>query len=120
MKKDGTTIAWGLNEYSQTTVPSGLTNVVSAIAGGEYLSMALIGTAPPPLQAPITNPAMTSNAFNFTLPSQSGRIYAIEYKTNLTDTNWTSLSLTPGAGQSIQLTDPTATNAQRFYRIQRW
>jgi alpha-tubulin suppressor-like RCC1 family protein len=119
LKKDGTVIAWGLNEYGETTIPSGLTNV-SAIAGGEYLSMALIGTAPPPLQAPITNPVLTSNAFTFTLPSQSGRIYDIEYKTNLTDTNWTSLSLTPGAGQSIQLTDPTATNAQRFYRIQRW
>ena len=40
LKADGTVVAWGDNGYGQTTVPSGLSNVV-AIAAGGYHSLAL-------------------------------------------------------------------------------
>jgi len=40
LKKDGTVVAWGNNDYGQSTVPAGLRNV-RAIAAGDGYSMAL-------------------------------------------------------------------------------
>ncbi len=40
LKSDGTVMAWGLNDYGQTNVPPGLSNVV-AVAGGTRHSLAL-------------------------------------------------------------------------------
>ncbi len=42
LRENGTVVAWGGNNYGQTNVPPGLTNVV-AIAAGAYFSMALTG-----------------------------------------------------------------------------
>ena len=41
LKSDGTVIAWGYNDYSQSTVPAGLTGVI-AIAAGSNHSVALM------------------------------------------------------------------------------
>src|SRR5206468_6876268 len=40
LRADGTVAAWGSNEYGQTTVPNGLTNVI-AIGASDYHSLAL-------------------------------------------------------------------------------
>jgi hypothetical protein len=40
LKRDGTLVGWGANDYGQATAPSGLTNVL-AIAAGGYHSLAL-------------------------------------------------------------------------------
>ena len=40
LKADGTVVGWGVNAYGETTIPSGLSNVV-AVAAGEYHSLAL-------------------------------------------------------------------------------
>jgi hypothetical protein len=40
LKADGTVVAWGLNDFDQTSVPAGLTDVVQ-VAAGEYHSLAL-------------------------------------------------------------------------------
>jgi hypothetical protein len=40
LKKDGTVVAWGSNDYGQTDVPTGLTGV-TAIAAGDYHTVAL-------------------------------------------------------------------------------
>jgi uncharacterized repeat protein (TIGR03803 family) len=37
----GTVVAWGQNDYGQTTVPAGLSGVVTAIAAGYYHTVAL-------------------------------------------------------------------------------
>jgi alpha-tubulin suppressor-like RCC1 family protein len=42
LKGDGTVMAWGANNYGQTTVPAGLSGII-AIAAGEWHSMALKG-----------------------------------------------------------------------------
>jgi alpha-tubulin suppressor-like RCC1 family protein len=40
LKSDGTVVAWGYNDFGQSTVPAGLSGVV-AIAGGWFHSLAL-------------------------------------------------------------------------------
>jgi Regulator of chromosome condensation (RCC1) repeat/Immunoglobulin domain len=116
---NGTLVAWGYNAYGQTNVPPGLTNVV-AISAGAYHNLAQVGSGPPVLCAPVINPTLSGSGFSLTLSSQSGRVYALEYKANLSDANWVSLPLTAGTGTNLALLDSTATNAQRFYRVRRW
>ena len=40
LKSNGTIVAWGYNNYGQTNVPAGLSNVVAIAAGGDH-SLAL-------------------------------------------------------------------------------
>jgi len=120
LKNDGTAIGWGSNDFNQTNTPSGLSNVV-AIAGGTSHSVALVGNVPPVLHAHLTNLTSGTNGFSGSLPTQSGRVYRLEYKHLLTDTKWTALSLIAGNGGLLTLTDTGATNdTQRFYRVRRW
>lgn len=119
LRADGAVVAWGLDNYGQTNAPPGLTNVI-AIAAGEYHSMALIGNGPPATRAYLSNPKFDANSLNISLPSQSGRVYVLQFKKSLSDANWTSLALIPGTGRTLTLTDLSATNSQRLYRVQRW
>lgn len=119
LRANGTVVAWGYNANGQTNVPPNLTNIIS-IAAGQYQSMALIGPGLPVTQALLTAPSFNGNTFNVALPTQSGRVYGLEYKNSLSNSNWTLLPLVPGNGSSVLLTDPAATNAQRSYRVQRW
>lgn len=116
---NGTVVAWGENNFGSGSVPPGLTNVI-AIAAGPTFSMALIGNGPPVSRALLFNPNVGTNGFTLSLPSQSGRVYVLQYENSLEDTNWNSLPLVPGNGGMLMLTDPFPTNLQRFYRVQRW
>lgn len=117
LKSNGTVIAWG--SFSITNVPAGLSNVV-AVAGGASHALALVGDGPPVQQVAVTNATVGTNGFSLTLPSQSGRVFRLEYKNDLGDTDWTALPLVAGNGTNLTLTDLTATNATRFYRVRRW
>lgn len=119
LKTDGTVVAWGNNGYGQLVVPTGLQNV-TALRGNNYQNLALIGSAPPTIQVTISNCVWTANGFQISIPSQSGRVYVLEYKDSLADSNWLDLPLVAGNGQILTLKDPTAVNSQRFYRIRRW
>jgi alpha-tubulin suppressor-like RCC1 family protein len=119
LQSNGTVVAWGFNNYNQTNVPAALTNVI-AIAAGLYHNLALIGTGPPVLRAASSDPVLVSNRFTLALPTQSGKVFALEYRNSLADTNWTALPLVAGNGTNLLLTDPAATNPQRFYRVRRW
>lgn len=120
LKADGTVAVWGDNEYGETLVPAGLTNVM-AVAPGSFETLALIANGPPPSKVAIANPQLTSQGFNLALPSQSGRVYQLEYKNSLSDPNWIPLPLAAGNGGILLLNDTTATNFnQRFYQVQRW
>lgn len=119
LTSEGTVVAWGLNAYGQTNVPVGMSNVVAISAGANH-SMALVGDGPPVVSAFVDGPILGTNGANLFVPSQSGRVFRLQYKNSLTDSNWVSLPLVPGNGGELLLVDPTATNAQRFYRVQRW
>jgi hypothetical protein len=115
----GSVMAWGLNAQGQTNVPPGVANVV-AISAGMYHSLALIGSGPHSLQPVALNPGLSANGFSFLLPSQSGKVYVLQSKNLLSDSNWMSAPLVPGNGGALLLSDPSATNSQGFYRVQQW
>jgi alpha-tubulin suppressor-like RCC1 family protein len=119
LRADGTVVAWGQNVYGQTNVPAGLTNVIEIAAGQDH-SMALIGNGPPVTHARVIHPTHGTNSFSLSLPTQSGRVYALQFKNSLTDSNWTLLPLNAGNGSILSLTDQTATNSHRFYQVLRW
>ncbi len=119
LEADGTIISWGLNQYGEVNTPIGLTNVTSLAAKG-FHNIALIGNGPPTLQVANSNSAWTASGFQLSVPSQSGRVYALEYKDSLTDSNWSALPLAAGNGGMLTLTDPTANHSQRFYRVLQW
>ena len=90
------------------------------VAGSLAHSLALVGSSPPILNAALGNSSWSSDGFRLALPSQSGRVYALEYKNSFEDADWRVLPLVAGNGTNLFLTDPSATNSQRFYRVLRW
>lgn len=63
---------------------------------------------------------MGANGFSFSVLTENGKVYRMEYKDSLSKSTWTSLPLAAGNGGILAFTDSTATNSQRFYRIARW
>jgi hypothetical protein len=120
LRADGTIFAWGANWLGQINVPYGLTNVI-ALADGSFHGLAIVGDGRPVVRAALRDPTKEANGFSVYVPTQSGRVYALEYKNSLADTEWSRLPLVAGTGQERALTDPSASGStQRFYRVRRW
>ena len=59
-----------------------------------------------------------TNRFQMRLTGAANQNYTLQLSTNLSSTNWTALFITNSATtNSFLLTDPNATNKQRFYRV---
>jgi hypothetical protein len=64
------------------------------------------------------SPTWLTNQFQMRLIGASNQNYTVQMSTNLSSTNWISLFITNNTTtNSFLLTDPNATNQQRFYRI---
>jgi alpha-tubulin suppressor-like RCC1 family protein len=127
LKADGTVVVWGYgdvyapydSEYGQAILPQGLSNVTS-IAGADYFSLALIGDGPRVQEALLVDPSSNGNIFRLSLLTEIGRVYRLEYKDALQDTQWTALPLVAGNGRQRCFEDATTHGAHRFYRVTRW
>jgi alpha-tubulin suppressor-like RCC1 family protein len=119
LRDDGTVIAWGYPYNGETEIPSGLQHV-TAIAAGDFHSLALVGDAQRDPQVPVMNPAWSDTGFSIVVPTMSGRVYRLECKDNLSDGAWTAHALVAGTGGPVTFTDSTATGSQRFYRVRKW
>jgi parallel beta-helix repeat protein len=123
LKNDGTAVCWG-HYYTggNTFVPAlpvpGLSNIVAIAAGSDH-DLALFGQGPPTLQADLIHPQLNGNTFSITLPTQSGRAYALEFQTSLNGV-WHPQPLVPGSGFMKTLLDTNAGPAGKFYRVRRW
>jgi len=117
--RDGTIRAWGWNGSGQTDVPPGLSNVL-AIASGTDHCLALLGESPPEIRPLLERPVKSAGSFQVSLRTRSGRVYSLEHTPSLSNSNWTPLPLVPGNGGLQVLVDPTATSAQRYYRVTQW
>jgi hypothetical protein len=70
------------------------------------------------LEALGTTASLNGNEFQMLLTGAPNQNYTVQMATNLSSTNWISLFITNNAlTNSFLLTDPKATNQQRFYRI---
>ncbi len=118
LKADGTVVGWNYNFNGETNIPTGLTNVVAIAAS--RTSMALVGDGPPIQRVSQVNPTWSSRGFSVDVPTQSGRVYRLEYKDTPYDLNWKALPLVAGNGGVRTLVDSTATSSQRFYRVRQW
>lgn len=66
----------------------------------------------------VTSVSMASNgALSLAWDSQSGKLYEVQYKDNLTVTNWSILGTYPATGSTTRATNNTAGAPQRYYRI---
>ncbi len=62
--------------------------------------------------------ALSNNAISLTWNTYPGKIYSVQYKTNLNDSAWTPLGPdTPAAGYSASVADTNPPASQRFYRV---
>jgi len=85
------------------------------------LEFALVGSAPPVVRASVSDVSFSGNGFSLKVPSQSGRVYQLQYKNSADDVSWSSLPLVAGSGKTITLTDGTAgSSKQMIYRVLRW
>lgn len=64
------------------------------------------------------SPAWRTNQFQMQLAGATNQNYTVQVSTNLSATNWVTLLITNNpAASSFLVTDPSATNQQRFYRV---
>ena len=73
---------------------------------------------------PIPMPTFTSfskktNGLSLTWNALAGIAYQVQYKTNLLQTNWISLSTNTATGNSISVTNTISADPRRFYRVRR-
>jgi hypothetical protein len=65
----------------------------------------------------LTNPALREGTFSVSVLTAPGWTYALEFKDSADQSQWTPLPAVAGHGTIKELTDPTATAPQRFYRV---
>jgi hypothetical protein len=99
--------------YTIETQMAGLSSSKWAQAETFYVQV-LANTASRPALA---NASCSGAAFSVRVPTTSGSTYYLEYKTNWSSSSWTTVSQTPGDGTTKTLSDPAATDPQRWYRV---
>jgi hypothetical protein len=60
---------------------------------------------------------MNAGVFSFSVATQNGKTYTLEFKNGLSDPAWAPLYSILGDGTIRTLSDTNAATAQRFYRI---
>jgi Immunoglobulin domain len=90
--------------------------VVLSNPGGSVLSaVASLTLAVSPA---IGSPDFASGTCTFSLPTELGPAYLVEYKYSLDDPLWQMLTNVPGTGAPVTITDNDLANPAKFYRIQ--
>jgi hypothetical protein len=106
---------------SGTPVSSGTNRFIvrvtdSASATADQLLKLVVSASTNQQVIVLSEPTQLANGqFQFTFNTASGVSYIIQYSTNLTD--WTSVSILSGSGGPLTVSDLTATDKQRFYRV---
>ena len=105
-------VAGVMNVFSTNSALGEAANgVFVAAVGGSHGSPGYV-VAPVYPNCAITNNGNIAVTFN-TIPTRN---YAVEYKTNLTDTNWTTLTSLAAVSTNSSATDAGGAS-QRFYRV---
>ena len=62
-------------------------------------------------------PSLAPPNFSFSFPTEPGPTYLVEFKTNLPDPSWQTLTNFIGTGELIMITDDGQSPGPKFYRI---
>jgi hypothetical protein len=65
----------------------------------------------------ILDPRHTGSTTTFNFLTELGKTHTVQYTTSLTNTTWQTLQVVAGNGSVTNITDATATNAIRYYRV---
>jgi hypothetical protein len=70
--------------------------------------------------APVTiiNPALFGSSFAFSFDTRIGFNYAVLYSDSLSTINWKQLTVVPGTGGTVSVTNANVSGFQRFYQVQ--
>jgi hypothetical protein len=105
--------------YLSLSAPSGLVGL-SAGSGQPASFVASDFSAyapcafPPPVVVSVTR---TNGALSFAWSAIPGEVYQVQYKSNLSQTDWSSLGGTLSTTSGILSVSDLMTNSQRFYRV---
>jgi hypothetical protein len=102
------------------------TNTVTAVGMDICQARTVVAAAnciesvvPAPLVPVIGAPTMVNGIFSLSFPTEIGKSYTVQCKNTLTDPTWTNLPNMPvsGTGGNLSITNPTAAQPSRFYRV---
>jgi hypothetical protein len=120
----GATIGPASGQLSWTPTNAPATNTLSVIVtdnGIPSLSATQSFTVivlPPAPRPQLGNVSLGASTLSFSWPSAAGYLYRVQYKTDLTATNWTTLDADqPGTGLPLSLTVGLTNAPQCFYRV---
>jgi probable HAF family extracellular repeat protein len=107
--------ATGLNagSYTLTAIASDNLGLSATNSIGITVTDAALGSIT------ISNAAFAAGTFSFSFGTQIGYTYAGQFTTPLSGTtnNWLTFTNLAGNGSVVSVTDPAATNDQRYYRV---
>ena len=108
-----------LSQVPHGIVPAGFVISQSPGAGisaaiGTPVNLAISSGAPTPLAG---EPIYSAGVFQLSVPTLTGKNYALEFSEQLPGTNWRQIQSLSGDDTVRVLTDSSATNQQRYYRV---
>lgn len=100
------------------TLPQG-TSSKKTDAGPHNLGFRLVAAPPPVIE--LKSPSLVGDEFKFQFAAQTGLVYRVEFRSDLTGGEWSPLM--PGfqaASNTVRVTDQANGSNQRFYRVRRF
>jgi hypothetical protein len=85
----------------------------TALAGYGNIQVGPLSSGP---TAVAITPSLSGGTLKLSFPTQTGFGYTVQYKTKLTDTSWSTLTVTNGTGATA-VVNTSANNTNRFYRL---
>jgi hypothetical protein len=85
----------------------------TALAGYGNVQVGPLSSAP---TAVAITPSLIGGTLKLSFPTQTGFGYTVQYKSKLTDTSWSTLTVTNGTGATA-VVNTSANNTNRFYRL---
>lgn len=102
----------GLGTYTLTAVASDNTGLRATNSINITVGQA------PPSAVTISDPSLSGSTFSFSFGTQVGYTYVGQFTTMLAPTNtWQTFTNLTGSGATVRVTDSTATDSQRYYRV---
>jgi autotransporter-associated beta strand protein len=108
---NGAILSSGTNLLAMTFTP---TDTVDYTSATDTVSLVVIAPAPPVIQAT----GQAGSALTFTLDTLPDHAYELQSTTDVSLTNWITLSTTfSGTNSTITISQPIGSNPQQFYRV---